>query len=109
MTNLEKVLFSGEELNVRKLYKILTVEDTFISSSINNKVEYLSLWELKNILFVIILLSYITGDITSEMEWLASSTLVPGYGETALEMLKKRKVKFLVEHLTVQITAGTYA
>ena len=109
MTNLEKILFSDEELNVHKLYKILTVEDTFISSSINNKVEFLALWELKNIIFVITLLSYITGDITSSMKWLASSTPVPGYGETALEMLKKGKVMFLVEYLTVQITAGAYA
>jgi len=109
MTNLEKVLFSGEELNVHKLYKILTVEDTFISSCINNKVEFLALWELKNILLVITLVSYITGDIASSMKWLASSKPVPGYRETALEMVKKGQVMFLVDYLLVQITAGTYA
>jgi len=109
MTNLEKVLFSGEELNVHKLSKILNVEDTFISSCINNKAEYLALWELKNIIFVITLLSCITGDIASSMKWLASSTPVPGYGQTALEMVKKRQVMFLVDYLTVQITAGAYA
>jgi len=109
MTNLEKVLFSGEVLDFNKLSKILTVEDTFISSCINNKVEFLALWELKNIIFVITLLSCITGDIASSMKWLASSTPVPGYGETALEMLKKGQVMFLVDYLTALITAGAYA
>ena len=109
MTNLEKVLFSGEELNVYKLSEILNVEDTFISSCINNKAELLTHGELKNILLVMILLSYITGDIASAIKWFASSTPLPGYEETASEMVKKGKVMLLVDYLSVQITAGTYA
>ena len=108
MTNLEKVLFSGEELNVHKLSEILGVDDIFISTYINSKAESLTHGELKNILLVMILSSYITGDIALSIDRY-TSYIIPGYGKTASELVKQGQVMLLIEYLGDQITVGTYA